>query len=75
MPLYHENAMFIQDDEGNWYIIPVSQKEKFKEWIELCNKPSCQVEDENFDDFPDFDSHRCMHPSNYVFKEIMPQRN
>lgn len=63
-------SMFIQDEEGHWYKIHVSQKENFEKWTELCNKPSCQVEDEDYEGLPDFDSHRCMHPCNYMFKDI-----
>lgn len=67
---YNTNLlMFIQDDEGHWFKIKVSQKEKFYEWIEFCNKPSCQVKEEDYDG-PDFDKLRCMHPCNYMFKEI-----
>lgn len=69
MPVYREYVMFIQDDEGHWYKIPASQKEKFEEWIEFCNKPSCQIEEGDWDG-PDFDSLRYMHPCNYMFKEI-----
>ena len=63
-------SMFIQDEEGQWYKIPVSQKENFEKWIELNSKPSCQVEDEDFAGLPDFYFSRCMHPCNYMFKDI-----
>lgn len=69
MPVYHEYVMFIQDDEGHWYKIPVSLKEKFQEWIEYSNKPSCQYEDGDYNG-PEFDDYRSMHPCNFMFKEI-----
>lgn len=69
MTIYYENYMFIQDSDGIWYKIPVSQRNKFEEWIEISNKPSCQFEEGDYNG-PNFDDYRCMHPCNYMFKEI-----
>jgi hypothetical protein len=56
--------MFIQDEnDGHWYKIPVSLKESFYDWQE-----SMYTESEWLG--CDFDKYRCMHPCNYMFKEI-----
>jgi hypothetical protein len=69
MPVYHEYMMFVQDSYGIWYRIPVSKKEKFEEWLEIDKKPSCQIEEGDYDG-PNFSDYKCMHPCNYMFKSI-----
>jgi len=55
--------MFIQDDEGHWYIIPVSQKEQFRKWLEFYGESADY-------DGPEFHQCRCRHPSSYMFTEL-----
>ncbi len=51
--------VFLEDEEQHWYIIPVSQKEKFSKWLEFYG------ESEDWDG-PDFHKCRCNHPSRYL---------
>jgi hypothetical protein len=51
--------VFVEDEEQHWYIIPVSQKEKFGKWLEFYG------ESEDWDG-PDFHKCRCKHPSRYL---------
>jgi hypothetical protein len=60
----NEYTMLIQDYDGHWYRIPVSQKENFEEWNEFCNNELSDYTG------PQFDSYRSLHPCNYMFKEI-----
>lgn len=65
----YKYQMFIQDNDGHWYKIFVSDRDKFDEWVELCEKPSCQIEEDDYTG-PDFDKFRCMHPCNYMSSDI-----
>jgi hypothetical protein len=54
---------FVTDNTGHWYKIPVSKKYDFEEYIHA-------MENDLIWDNDDFEKYRCMHPVNYMFKDI-----
>jgi hypothetical protein len=68
----NEYFCFVIDHDGHWYKIPVSEKSNFNDWVELTSQRYLTEEiikrlEETHECFDDY---RCMHPVNYMFKEI-----
>jgi hypothetical protein len=55
---------FVMDCEGYWYKIPVNKKYQFERWVENVESMEIIYDDE------DFTKYRCMHPVNYMFKDV-----
>ena len=58
---------FVTDNVGHWYKIPVSEKQNFEDWLEIT---SHDKHEDSVEFNKCFDDYRCMHPVNYMFKEI-----
>lgn len=55
---------FISDCDRHWYKIPVDKLYAFNEYLAAINNKEIEYCEENFEKY------RCMHPCNYMFKNV-----
>jgi len=55
---------FTTNRVGRWYKIPVNKRNLFDNYVDAMENDDKQYDGENFEKY------RCMHPCNYMFKNI-----
>ena len=55
---------FITDHDGHWYKIPVDKRNLFDDYLDAMANDDIDYNGETFTKY------RCMHPCNYMFKNV-----
>jgi len=69
-PFDKENLCFVSDIDGLWYKLPVKLKDDFYDWVDSRMNYVSEEDLEACHQENPFVKYRCLHPVNYMFKDV-----